>query len=58
MSAVGETNKVGGARKEQEAFPNEEAGIHNLGGGCCFPSLFLHPFFTLPHPRQINEDEL
>lgn len=28
-----ETNRVGGARGEQEAFPNEEAGIHNRGGG-------------------------
>lgn len=51
MSAVGETNKVGGARGEQKAFPNEEAGIHNLGGGDAVSppfSFILSLLFPIP----------
>lgn len=54
MSAVGETNKVGGARGEQKAFPNEEAGIHNLGGGMLFPLPFPSSFLY-SSPSQADQ---
>lgn len=55
---MGELARWAGQGGGQEAVPNEEEGIHSLGDPRLPLPLSSPSLFILPHPRQVNEDEL
>lgn len=57
MSAVGKLTGWVGLEESRKLSLMRRRGS-TIGAGVLFPPLFLHPFFTPPPPRQVNEDEL